>query len=487
MESGLIAWGVSAVLAAGALFFARALARRHEQQADAARAELAAARAEATAARAELSAERERSDRLAPDAGRATELGTRVEQLEVQRETLNRQLRESEARAARADAELEAARAAQEQTRAFLGEAQAKLSAAFHEVASKVFDEKSMVLDQKIKETGEASKLGIEGTLKPFADQLGQFRQRIETFTSEQGKDHARLVGALGELRTLNQNMAEATGSLTRALKGNAKARGDWGEMILDTVLKASGLVEGRNYQRQGGARDEDGRLHRPDVVILLPDGRRVVVDSKVNLVAWSEANEAETPEQYNDAILRHAAAMRLHLRELADKNYPKVLGPDTLDLTVMFVPIEGAMAAALSLNADLQTEAFQRKIAFASPNTLMALLTVVERLWTRDKLQKQVGLIGEDAGKVLDAVTTFLDEFEKVGDHLQRASKAFTDSQRQLRDSDRSVVARTRRLVEQGAKGKKLLREELQPTSPSGALPLLLEDNPPAEEQKLL
>jgi len=116
-----------------------------------------------------------------------------------------------------------------------------------------------------------------------------------------------------------------------------------------------------------------------------------------------------------------------------------------------------------------------------------MALLTVVERLWTRDKLQKQVGLIGEDAGKVLDAVTAFLDDFDKLGLHLQRASDAFTTSQRRLRDSDQSVVARTRRLVEQGAKGKKLLREELQPIAPSGALPLLLDEDASADEPKLI
>jgi DNA recombination protein RmuC len=473
MDAGSIGWGVAAVTAVAAVAFARAAAVRAAQE-----------RREAAS---ELAVLRERAQRLAPEAGRAIELGSRVIQLEAQGERLHGPLREAEARVARAEAELEAARAAHEQTRAVQAEAQTRRGPAVHEVASKLFDEKSMALDQKIKESGEASKQGIDATLKPFADQLGQFRARIEQFTSDQGKDHARLVGALGELRTLNQNMAEATGSLTRALKGNAKARGDWGEMILETVLKASGLVEGANYQRQGGARDEEGRLHRPDVVILLPDGRRVVVDSKVNLVAWSEMNEAETPEQYQDALLRHAAAMRVHLRELADKNYPKLLGSEALDLTVMFVPIEGAMAAALSLNADLQTEAFQRKVVFASPNTLMALLTVVERLWTRDKLQKQVGLIGEDAGKVLDAVTSFLDDFDKLGMHLQRAGDAFTQSQRRLRDSDQSVVARTRRLVEQGAKGKKLLREELQPTAPSGALPLLLEDNPAAEEPKLL
>ena len=472
MDAGVIGWVVAGGTAAGAVAWVRAVARRAE--------------VERAQAQAELAALRERAQQLAPEAGRAAELSGRVGALEARGEELHGHLRDAEARVARAEAELEAARAAHEQTRAFLSEAQGRLSAAFHEVASKLFDEKSIALDQRIKESGEASKQGIDATLKPFAEQLGQFRARIEAFTSEQGKDHARLVGALGELRVLNQNMADAAGSLTRALKGNAKARGDWGEMILETVLKASGLVEGVNYQRQGGTRDEEGRLFRPDVVILLPDGRRVVVDSKVNLVAWSEANEAETPEQYQDAMLRHTAAMRAHLRELSEKNYPKVLGPETLDLTVMFVPIEGAMAAALATNADLQTEAFQRKVAFASPNTLMALLTVVERLWTRDKLQRQVGAIGEDAGKVLDAVTSFLDDFDKLGTHLQRASDAFTTSQRRLRDSDQSVVARTRRLVEQGAKGKKLLRDELQPTSPSNALPLL-EEQPSTEEPKLL
>ena len=472
MDAGVIGWVVAAGTAAGAFGLVRAAAQRAERE-----------RAEAAA---ELATLRERAQQLAPEAGRAAELSGRVGQLEAQGERLHVQLRDAEARVARAEAELEAARAAHEQTRSFLAEAQGKLSAAFYEVASKLFDEKSMALDQRIKESGEASKLGIDATLKPFAEQLNQFRTRIEDFTSKQGEDHARFIGAFGELRTLNQNMADAAGGLTRALKGNAKARGDWGEMILETVLKASGLVEGVNYQRQGGARDEEGRLHRPDVVILLPDGRRVVVDSKVNLIAWSEMNEAETPEQQQDAMLRHTAAMRLHLRELSEKKYPKVLGPETLDLTVMFVPIEGAMAAALSLNPDLQSEAFQRKVAFASPNTLMALLTVVERLWTRDKLQKQVGLIGEDAGKVLDAVTTVLDEFDRLGTHLQRASEAFTSSQRKLRDSDQSVVARTRRLVDQGAKGKKLLREELQPISPSNALPLL-EEPQPIDEPKLL
>ena len=165
MDSGVIGWMVAAGSAAGALLLVRAQAK--------------AAAEERRQAQAELAALRERADRLAPDAGRALELGSRVEQLQAQGEQLHGQLREAEGRVARAEAELEAARAAQKQTEQFLVDAQAKMRATFLEVASKVFDEKSMSLDQRIKESGEASKLGIEGTLKPFAEQLGQFRERI--------------------------------------------------------------------------------------------------------------------------------------------------------------------------------------------------------------------------------------------------------------------------------------------------------------------
>lgn len=462
MELGVLGWLLAALVAAG--WIGTAFAARGRQARE----------------RAEAEAVRLRHEKLAADAARLPDVAARLAQAETGLAQLTEELRAADARATRSEAEREASRAAHEETRQFLQDAQVKLRAAFLEVASKVFDEKAIALDQRIKDSGEESKKGIEGTIKPFADQLGQFRARIEQFTSEQGKDHARLVGSLNELRTLNQGMAEATTSLARALKGNAKTRGDWGEMILETVLKASGLVEGSNYLRQDASRDdESGRLRKPDVIVMLPDGRKVIVDSKVNLVAWSEANDAEHPDAYNDAMLRHAAAMRAHVRDLAEKNYPRVLGTSALDLTVMFVPIEGAMSAALSLNPDLQTEAFKKRVVFASPNTLMALLTVVERLWTRDKLQRQVGAIGEDAGKVLDAITAFLDDFDLLEKRMQAATAAFGTAKNRLRDSDQSVVARARRLVEQGAKGKKVLREELLPADPGSALPLILDETP--------
>lgn len=464
-----------------------ALAELARAQADAARLPDALARAERAEAALDAQAAALR-DAAARQAGLDAQLEAaqaRHADGSAQLATLARELDAARAQAARqaaelasAQAEFRAASAAHAETKAFLEDAQARLRTAFAEVASKLFDEKALVLDQRIKESGEASKLGLEGALKPFAAQLGQFQSRIEQIRADQSREQATLVGTIGELKTLNQHMAASTDGLAKALKGNAKTRGDWGEMILDTVLKASGLEEGVNYTRQGSSRDEEsGRLARPDVVVNLPDGRQLVVDSKVNLVAWAEANDAESVEAQQDALIRHTAALRTHVRDLCERNYPKALGGNALDLTVLFVPIEGALSSALSLNADLQVEAFGKRVVFASPNTLMAMLSVVNRLWTRDRLQRQVGVIGEEAGKVLDALTAFIDEFDDIEKRLRQVADSYQKARRRLSESDQSVVARARRLVEAGARGKRALHAQLESPASGDALPLGLDE----------
>ncbi|MEB1550558.1 DNA recombination protein RmuC [Xanthomonas campestris pv. campestris] len=386
-------------------------------------------------------------------------------------------LRDLRAEHATAVAVRDAALEAVEQTKAFLATAETQMRTAFTEAASRVFDEKSVVLDQRIKASADASKEGLETTLKPFAEKVATFQAKVEQLGSEQAREHATLVGTIGELKGLNQNMATATEALTRALKGNSKTRGDWGELILDTVLKASGLVEGSNYISQGHGVDEDsGQRVRPDVVVTLPDKRKIVVDSKVNLIAWSDAQNADSFEDQQEALVRHTAALRAHVRDLADKNYPRAMGPETLDLTVLFVPIEGALSSALSISPDLQTEAFNKRVVFASPNTLMAMLRVVERLWTRDKLQQQISTIGEEAAKLLDSLTGFIEDFESIDERLKKAGDAYNKAKNRLNDSPQSVVARARRLVGAGAKGKKALHESLKPLHGEEESPLSLE-----------
>ena len=412
-----------------------------------------------------LSAQGGMSATLEGHVRRLEELGQRAADAERQRAALTAELMSLREAAATLRAERDAEVASHAQTKAFLDEAQTKLKSAFLEAASKVFDEKSLSLEQRIRESGDASRTALEATMKPFSERVGQFQARVEDFVVEHTKGFARFEGSVASVQQLNLEMAEATRSLANALKGNAKTRGDWGEMILETVLKASGLVEGANYRCQPASEDEDsGKRRFPDVVVQLPDDRRIVIDSKVSLVAWTEANNAATPEQYEDAMLRHTASVRQHIRDLEAKNYPKIVGSEAIDFTVMFVPIEGALSAALSYNADLQVEAFRKRIILASPNTLMAILRVVEQLWTRDKLQRTVQNIGTDAGRVLDALIDFLGEFDDIQRHIGKASDAFEKARGRLNDSPQSVINRTKRLVQAGAKGKKAIPEILQP-----------------------
>lgn len=378
---------------------------------------------------------------------------TLQEQLDLQREKFQQLKTEH----ADATAHLQHASRANAEMQAFLLEAKSRLSESFAELAGKAFDERS-------NRAAEQSRTDLDTLLKPFSERLNNFRERIDTLYQDEAKERRELAGAVNALKTLNENMADSADALTRALKGSAKVRGDWGELMLENVLRGSGLEEGTHYDRQKRSTDEDGRILQPDIIVRLPDDRRVVIDSKVNLIAWQEAMNADSPEEQLDAMRRHAVALRQHVKDLADRNYPKSVGESALDITLAFVPIEGALSAALGADADLQSFAFERRVAFASPNTLMAVLRVVERLWTRDKIQKQALDISEAGGKVLDALQNFLADFDQVGKKLSDAQDAFKSSRTRLTESSQAVVPRARRLVELGARGKKRLADELKP-----------------------
>ena len=337
----------------------------------------------------------------------------------------------------------------------FLANAQERLSGAFADLAAKAFDERTRV-------AAEQSKSDLDLLLKPFAAQLSDFRQRVDTVYGDEGRERAALVGKIDELKTLNQDMAQRAHELTSALRGNSRVRGDWGELMLESVLQGSGLVEGEHYERQKSSTDDDGNRLRPDIVVRLPDERRIVVDSKVNLVDWQDAMNAVTPEEQQEALRSHAIALRQHVSELGKKNYPKDI-EGALEITVAFVPIEGALSAALGFDGALQTHAFDRKIVFASPNTLMALLRVIERLWTRDKVQREAQEIARTGGLVLDSLVNFLADFDNVGRQLDDAKSAFDDARHKLSNSKQALIPRAQRLVDLGAKGKKAIPAELR------------------------
>jgi DNA recombination protein RmuC len=435
----------------------RAAAAAHAQLTD----EHAALRARVDTLRSELESER------VARASATAELADRSAQLDALRsraQTLEAELSRLQAEHAQASAHLTHAEKARTQMQQFVDEAQARLSDAFAQLAGKAFEERGAVFEKNIRHATVQSKADIETLLKPFADQLGEFRQRVDTLYGEEAKERATLVGALGELRTLNQDMAAQAAALTKALRGNAKVRGDWGELMLESVLRGSGLEDGVHYERQKHVTGEDGRAHRPDIVVRLPGDRCVVVDSKVNLVAWEQAMNADDVDAHHEAMHRHAIALRQHVRELADKQYPKLFGEAALDVTVAFIPIEGALSGALGTDGSLQTYAFERRIVFASPNTLMALLRVVDGLWTRERIQKQAEEINKAGGLLLDALGAFLEDFEKIGTRLRAADDTFSAAKRRLVDSKMAVIPRAKRLVSLGVKPKGKLPELLAP-----------------------
>ena len=403
---------------------------------------------------------------------RLVERGNALQQLQAQLAETQQQLqaqRESyqqlHGEHTRLQANLQHSQQASDELRAYLDSAKEKLSGAFAELAGKVFEERGQQFEKNVRHATGQSRQDIENLLKPFTERLQEFRGRVDVLYAEEARERASLLGAVGELKTLNQDMASQAAALTNALKGNAKVRGDWGELMLETVLRGSGLEEGVHYKRQQHVVDEEGERLRPDVVVNFPDQRSIVVDSKVNLVAWQEAMNAVTPEASGEALLRHATALRAHVRDLGVRNYPKAMGEEqTLDVTIAFVPIEGALSAALSADPSLQTYAFDNKVVFASPNTLMALLRVAERLWTRDKVQKQALQISDAGGLVLDALMAFLSDFNNVGKKLEDATAAFSNARNRLQDSRHSAISRARRLAELGSKAKKALPPELQP-----------------------
>lgn len=439
-------------------------ARLQERAATLERLPPALAEAEARARQAEAEMHRAQAE-LRQLQARLRDAEERGAALDAEARALRADRARLEAESAQLRAHLEHGERANAEMKAFLEQAQQRLSAAFAELAGKTFAD-------TVNDASTRSRADIETLLKPFAERLGEFRERVDKLYAEEARERAELVGAVQELKTLNQDMAQRAHELTRALKGNAKVRGDWGELMLESVLRGSGLEEGVHYDRQKSATDEDGRRLQPDIVVRLPDERRIVIDSKVNLIAWQEAMNAETPEAQQDAMRRHAVALRQHVKDLAERNYPRAIGEGALDVTLLFVPIEGALSAALGVDETLQAYAFDRRVVFASPNTLMLMLRVVDRLWLRDRIQREAVEISQVGGRLLDALCSFLDEFDQVGTRLEQADRAFRDARRRLSESPQAVIPRARRLVELGVRGKRAaLPEELASESTAQAL----------------
>lgn len=305
----------------------------------------------------------------------------------------------------------------------------------------------------------------IDAILQPLRDQVTDFRTRLENAHTESAKERAVLADQIKRLSEDSARMTAETSSLTQALRGNSQTQGAWGEMVLATILERSGLRKGEEYVLQDSHTTEDGNRLRPDVTVFLPGGERIIIDSKVSLTAFEACVGAVNDDERALHLKRHVQSMQTHIKTLAGKDYASVTG-SRLDYVLMFVPIEGALAAALEHDPALTSFAVQNKVAITTPTTLMVALRTVGSLWKIEYRNRYADEIADRAGKMYDKFVSFLDDVTKLGKRLEQAQTAYHGAVGKLKSGPGSLVGQFQKMKDLGAHTKKAIPPALLESS---------------------
>jgi DNA recombination protein RmuC len=340
---------------------------------------------------------------------------------------------------------------------ALLNEAREQLKIEFQNLAQRIFEDKG----QKF---AEQNRMTMDHLITPLRDQIGDFKKRVEDVYDKESRDRVSLQTEIHHLKELNQRISKEAMNLTRALKGDSKARGNWGEVVLERVLEASGLQKGREYETQVHLKDAKGKRYQPDVIVRLPQGKDVVVDAKVSLNDYEVYYSAEDADQKEIALKAHIESIRTHIRSLAGKSYEDLEGVRSLDFVLMFIPIEAAFLAAVEKDRGLFAEAFDQNILVVSPSTLLVTLRTIETIWRHEYQNRYSIEIAKKAGGLYDKFVGFVEALEEVGQQLDRAKDAYQKASGRLVDGKGNLIRRTQELKALGVKaGKELPRHLLE------------------------
>jgi DNA recombination protein RmuC len=328
-------------------------------------------------------------------------------------------------------------------------DAELRLNTQFENLAGKIFDDRS-------KQFTEHNKTSLDHIVTPLREQLGEFKQRIETVYDNENKDRISLREEIVSLRRDTAQMNQEALNLTRALKGDKKTQGNWGEMILEKVLEKSGLRKGIEYETQGAFRDEDHKLFKPDVIVRLPENKDVVIDSKVSLLAYERYCSTEDDQERVLALRQHTEAVREHIKGLSNKDYSGLKGLRTLDFVLLFMPIEAAFIAAFQADERLFTDAFEHKIIVVTPTTLLATLRTIENIWRYERQNENARAIADKAGVVYDKIRGFVDDLDKLGKQLSTVHTTYDGVMNKLTQGNGNLIRQASSFVDLGVKVKK-------------------------------
>jgi len=348
---------------------------------------------------------------------------------------------------------------------ALIGLYLARLRAAQVElVAGRLLDEKGRALASQAQQR-------IEALLEPVAERLRHFEAAVQRTYDQENRDRAALLQSLRALQETQQTLHRDAESLTRALTGDAKVQGDWGEIVLERVLEMAGLAAGRDYELQVARADDEGGRRRPDAVVHLPGDRAIVIDAKCSLSAFVAATRAETQDARDAAVDAHIESVRSHVRVLAGKAYHQTLEQRTLEFVVLFVPNEAAFQLALSRDSGLYEDAVRQGVVLCSPWTLLAALQLVAHLWRSEKQNANAQRIAEEAGKLLEKLGAFVADLDAVGLRLRQAQQSLDDARTKLSSGRGNVLRRASEIARLGAPARPdrmehLLAEEPEETA---------------------
>lgn len=337
-----------------------------------------------------------------------------------------------------------------------------KFTTEFENVANKIFESKA----QKMTELNKES---IKTILDPLGENIKQFKERVDEVYSAESRERFSLGEKVKELANLNQTITEETRNLTKALKGESKTQGRWGEVILETILEKSGLRKGEEYFMEYQLFDADGnplrsevkgKKMRPDAMVMYPDNRHIIIDSKVSLIAFVRFVEAEDKDQQKIELDAHVQSVKNHINELSKKAYDDY--DKTLDFVMMFIPNEPAYITAVQADPDLWNFAYDKRILLISPTNLIASLKLMVDLWKREYQNKNAQAIAERGAKLYDKFVLFVENLQEVGKQLEKAGTSYNDAFKQLTTGNDNLVSQVTKLKALGVKNKKSLPEGL-------------------------
>ncbi|MCB9493993.1 MAG: DNA recombination protein RmuC [Desulfobacteraceae bacterium] len=330
-----------------------------------------------------------------------------------------------------------------------LNEAKDKMALQFESLANRILEEKT----QKFT---EQNKTNLNEILNPVKEQIGEFRNRIDQIHYEDSQNRSKLSEQISGLFKINQEMNKEAKNLTRALKGDNKIQGNWGEMILEKVLEQSGLRKGKEYIVQTGFRNSENRLFKPDVIVHLPDDKDIIIDSKVSLNSYNEYINALEKEDQEKTLKAHVMSVKAHITGLAEKNYENLEGIRSLDFILMFMPIDAAFMAAFQYDENLFNLAFEKRIVVVTPTTLLATLRTIENIWRYERQNQNSAQIAEKAGKIYEKLTGFLIDFEKLGKSIDTLKSTYKSASNKLTSGRGNLIKQAQGFIELGVSVKK-------------------------------